>query len=62
MEGRIFLKTGGDSQMTTNQLRHFLCLAETGSMNKAAASLYMTQQALSKSINNLEEEQGGDPV
>lgn len=44
--------------MTTNQLRHFLCLAETGSMSKAASRLYMTQQALSKSISNLESELG----
>ncbi len=44
--------------MTTNQLQHFLCLAETGSMNKASAELYMTQQALSKSISNLEAELG----
>jgi len=44
--------------MTPIQLQHFLSLAQTTSMNRAAATLFITQQALSKSISNLEDELG----
>ena len=44
--------------MEIKQLRYFLALAKTGSMTSAAHSLYITQQALSKSISKMEETLG----
>ena len=44
--------------MEINQLRYFCCAAELGSFSKAAANLYITQPALSKSIAKLEAELG----
>lgn len=44
--------------MNINQLRQFVCVARHGSMTKAAAELYMTQQALSKTIQMLQDELG----
>jgi len=45
--------------MTLVQLRHFVVLAEMGSYVQASAALYLTQPALSRSIQGLEEELGG---
>ena len=42
--------------MTLVQLRHFLALAETGSFSRAAAKVFLTQPALSRSIAALEDE------
>lgn len=44
--------------MNLNQLRQFVAIARHGSMTKAAAELYMTQQALSKNMQLLQEELG----
>ena len=44
--------------MTLVQLRHFILLAQTGSFVKAAAQLFLTQPALSRSIRALENELG----
>lgn len=44
--------------MTLVQLRHFLALAEAGSFSRAAARVFLTQPALSRSIRALEEEWG----
>jgi DNA-binding transcriptional LysR family regulator len=44
--------------MTLVQLRHFLALAECGSFAKASRVLFLTQPALSRSIQALEEELG----
>lgn len=44
--------------MTLAQLRHFIVLAEVGSYTKAAARLFLTQSALSRSIAGLEDELG----
>lgn len=44
--------------MEFKQLKYFLVLAETGNMTSAARLLFMTQQALSKSVMKLEEELG----
>lgn len=44
--------------MTLVQLRHFIALAQTGSFAKAAAQLFLTQPALSRSIRALEDELG----
>jgi DNA-binding transcriptional LysR family regulator len=44
--------------MTLVQLRHLLSLARTGSFSKSAASLFLTQPALSRSIRALEAELG----
>jgi DNA-binding transcriptional LysR family regulator len=44
--------------MTLVQLRHFVALAEAGSFSKAAARVFLTQPALSRSIQSLEDEWG----
>ena len=44
--------------MEINQLRYFCVAAKLGSFSKAAATLYITQPALSKSIAKLEAELG----
>lgn len=45
--------------MHIRQLEHLLALAETGSFSRAAERLFITQSALSRSIQGLEEELGG---
>ena len=45
--------------MTLVQLRHFVVLAELGSYVQASAALYLTQPALTRSIQALEAELGG---
>ncbi|MFZ9430049.1 MAG: LysR family transcriptional regulator [Burkholderiaceae bacterium] len=44
--------------MTLVQLRHFVALAEAGSFSKAAGRVFLTQPALSRSIQSLEDEWG----
>lgn len=44
--------------MTLVQLRHLLSLAGSGSFSRSAASLFLTQPALSRSIRALEDEMG----
>ena len=44
--------------MTLVQLKHFVALAEAGSFSRAAAQVFLTQPALSRSIQALEEEWG----
>ncbi len=44
--------------MELRQLRHFLCVAETGSFSKAAVRLSLTQPVLSREVRMLEEEFG----
>lgn len=44
--------------MEIRQLRHFIGLAETGSFSRAAAALHLTQSALSRSIQTLEDSLG----
>lgn len=45
--------------MTLAQLRHFVVLAELGAFVQAAKALYLTQPALTRSIQALEDELGG---
>lgn len=45
--------------MTLVQLRHFVVLAEVGSYVQASAALFLTQPALTRSIQALEDELGG---
>lgn len=45
--------------VTLAQLRHFVVLADRGSFVQASAALFLTQPALSRSIQALEEELGG---
>ncbi len=45
--------------MNIRHLEHFLAVAETGSFSRAAEKLFLTQSALSRSIQALEEEIGG---
>ncbi len=45
--------------MTLVQLRHFVVLAELGAFVQASKALYLTQPALTRSIQALEEELGG---
>ncbi|MEK0417749.1 MAG: hypothetical protein RI949_1755, partial [Pseudomonadota bacterium] len=44
--------------MTLVQLRHFIALAESGSFRRSAQALFITQPALSRSIQSLEDELG----
>ena len=44
--------------MNIKQLEHLLALAETGSFSRAAEKLFITQSALSRSIQGLEDELG----
>jgi DNA-binding transcriptional LysR family regulator len=48
--------------MNLKHLAHWLALAETGSFSRAAEKLHITQSALSRSIQVLEEELGGPLV
>jgi DNA-binding transcriptional LysR family regulator len=45
--------------MTLVQLRHFVVLADVGSFVQASTALFLTQPALTRSIQGLEEELGG---
>ena len=45
--------------MTLVQLKHFVCLADLGSYVQASKALFLTQPALTRSIQSLEEEMGG---
>lgn len=45
--------------MNIKQLEHVLALADTGSFSRAAEKLFITQSALSRSIQSLEDELGG---
>ena len=45
-------------QMTLQQLRYAITISETGSLNKAAEILYVSQPSLSGAIRDLEEELG----
>ncbi len=45
--------------MNIKHLEHLIGLTETGSFSRAAEKLFITQSALSRSIQNLEEELGG---
>lgn len=45
--------------MTLVQLRHFVALAELGSFVQASRALFLTQPALTRSIQSLEDELGG---
>ena len=46
--------------MNINQMRQFATVAKYSSMTRAAQELYVTQQALSKSIKLLQNEMGGE--
>lgn len=46
------------ARMELRQLRHFVAVAETGSISKAAKRVFLTQPALSRQIKALEEEIG----
>lgn len=48
--------------MNLGHLEHWLALAETGSFSRAAEKLHITQSALSRSIQALEDELGGPLV
>ena len=45
--------------MNIKPLEHLLALADTGSFSRAAEQCFLTQSALSRSIQNLEQELGG---
>ena len=45
--------------MELRQLRHFLAVAETGSFSAAAEQVYVSQSALTRSIQQLESTLGG---
>lgn len=45
--------------MNIKHLEHFIGLTDTGSFSRAADKLFITQSALSRSIQNLEQELGG---
>ena len=45
--------------MNIKHLEHLLALADIGSFSRAAEKLFITQSALSRSIQSLEEDLGG---
>ena len=45
--------------MNIKHLEHLLALADTGSFSRAAEQCFITQSALSRSIQGLEDELGG---
>ena len=49
---------GYDLCMNLSQMRHLLAVHETGSFSRAAEQLHLTQPALSRSIQALEDELG----
>lgn len=49
-----WLWDGGGVDLDTGQVRAFVAASESGSFGRAAAQLYMSQQALSKRIARLE--------
>ena len=44
--------------MTLTQLRYIIAIADTGSMNEAAKSLFISQPSLSLAVKKLEKEIG----
>ena len=46
--------------MNINQFRQFSCIARNKSMTKAARELFVSQQALSKTVQLLQKEMGGE--
>ena len=44
--------------MTLQQLEYIVAIAETGSLNKAAEQLYVSQPSLSSAVKELERELG----
>ena len=42
--------------MTLTQLRYIIAIADTGSMNEAAKSLFISQPSLSLAVKELEKE------
>ena len=44
--------------MTLTQLRYIIAIADTGSMNEAAKSLFISQPSLSLAVKELEKEIG----
>ena len=44
--------------MTIQQIRYAIVIAQTGSMNKAAEKLYITQPSLTGAVRELEKELG----
>ena len=50
--------TGGTGNMTFNQIKYFVTVAECLSFTEAAKCLFITQPALSRQINAMEEELG----
>src|SRR5687768_16700342 len=46
------------SSVDTHRLRYFLCIAEEGSINRAASVLQIAQPALSRQVRLLEEDLG----
>lgn len=44
--------------MTLRQMRYVAAIADTGSMNEAAATLYVSQPGISEAVRDLERETG----
>ena len=44
--------------MTLTQLRYIIAIADTGSMNEAAKSLFISQPSLSLAVKELEKKSG----
>ena len=52
------IKTLGGDDMTLQQIKYVMVVVETGSINKAAESLYLSQPTLTNTIRSLEEDAG----
>lgn len=55
---KIYDMVRGDALMDIQQLRYFCAIVETGSITKAAQDMFITQPALTKSLQKLETELG----
>ena len=53
-----FVELQGETAMTLQQLNYIITISETGSINKAAEKLYVSQPSLTSAIKELERELG----
>lgn len=52
----VTMRVKGETEMTLMQLRYIITISETGSLNKAAELLYVSQPSLTNAVKELEKE------